>query len=163
MSCTLTVRHFTFCLQSVVFYYICILAKLRCSISPSVCQLLAVLMRKKLGLKCFLADRKHPGNLLLVFYWPPVCISSWVTDWQPKLRPLTELRKLASECLTGILCFLVYCCCWIALFVLRWYFISSLSVYSNDFSRMVAEEYLSFFNFTGLGLDQALRWESTAQ
>uniref|UniRef100_A0AAX7UW53 Pleckstrin and Sec7 domain containing n=1 Tax=Astatotilapia calliptera TaxID=8154 RepID=A0AAX7UW53_ASTCA len=27
----------------------------------------------------------------------------------------------------------------------------------NDFSRMVAEEYLSFFNFTGLTLDQALR------
>uniref|UniRef100_A0A671YH07 PH and SEC7 domain-containing protein 1-like n=1 Tax=Sparus aurata TaxID=8175 RepID=A0A671YH07_SPAAU len=27
----------------------------------------------------------------------------------------------------------------------------------NDFSRMVAEEYLSFFNFTGLGIDQALR------
>ncbi|XP_041672305.1 PH and SEC7 domain-containing protein 1-like isoform X1 [Cheilinus undulatus] len=28
---------------------------------------------------------------------------------------------------------------------------------NNDFSRMVAEEYLSFFNFTSLGLDQALR------
>ncbi|XP_029978026.1 PH and SEC7 domain-containing protein 1-like isoform X1 [Sphaeramia orbicularis] len=28
---------------------------------------------------------------------------------------------------------------------------------NNDFSRMVAEEYLSFFSFTGLGLDQALR------
>ncbi|XP_034050362.1 PH and SEC7 domain-containing protein 1-like isoform X2 [Thalassophryne amazonica] len=28
---------------------------------------------------------------------------------------------------------------------------------NNDFSRMVAEEYLSFFNFSGLGLDQALR------
>ncbi|XP_042252805.1 uncharacterized protein LOC121886676 isoform X2 [Thunnus maccoyii] len=28
---------------------------------------------------------------------------------------------------------------------------------NNDFSRMVAEEYLSFFNFTGLALDQALR------
>uniref|UniRef100_A0A7N8Y624 PH and SEC7 domain-containing protein 1-like n=1 Tax=Mastacembelus armatus TaxID=205130 RepID=A0A7N8Y624_9TELE len=28
---------------------------------------------------------------------------------------------------------------------------------NNDFSRMVAEEYLSFFNFTGLTLDQALR------
>ncbi|XP_069560610.1 PH and SEC7 domain-containing protein 1-like isoform X1 [Brachyistius frenatus] len=28
---------------------------------------------------------------------------------------------------------------------------------NNDFSRMVAEEYLSFFNFTGLVLDQALR------
>ncbi|KAM7370406.1 hypothetical protein PAMP_009959 [Pampus punctatissimus] len=28
---------------------------------------------------------------------------------------------------------------------------------NNDFSRKVAEEYLSFFNFTGLGLDQALR------
>uniref|UniRef100_A0A671YKH1 PH and SEC7 domain-containing protein 1-like n=1 Tax=Sparus aurata TaxID=8175 RepID=A0A671YKH1_SPAAU len=28
---------------------------------------------------------------------------------------------------------------------------------NNDFSRMVAEEYLSFFNFTGLGIDQALR------
>ncbi|TKS89489.1 PH and SEC7 domain-containing protein 1 [Collichthys lucidus] len=28
---------------------------------------------------------------------------------------------------------------------------------NNEFSRMVAEEYLSFFNFTGLGLDQALR------
>ncbi len=32
-----------------------------------------------------------------------------------------------------------------------------LPVDSNDFSRMVAEEYLSFFNFTGLALDQALR------
>lgn len=31
---------------------------------------------------------------------------------------------------------------------------------SNDFSRMVAEEYLSFFNFTGLSLDQALRWDA---
>uniref|UniRef100_A0A8C6TLD4 Pleckstrin and Sec7 domain containing n=1 Tax=Neogobius melanostomus TaxID=47308 RepID=A0A8C6TLD4_9GOBI len=28
---------------------------------------------------------------------------------------------------------------------------------NNDFSRLVAEEYLSFFNFTGLALDQALR------
>ncbi|KAL0984256.1 hypothetical protein UPYG_G00139110 [Umbra pygmaea] len=28
---------------------------------------------------------------------------------------------------------------------------------NNDFSRMVAEEYLHFFNFTGLTLDQALR------
>ncbi|XP_070708330.1 PH and SEC7 domain-containing protein 1-like [Pempheris klunzingeri] len=28
---------------------------------------------------------------------------------------------------------------------------------NNDFSRMVAEEYLSFFNFTGLAVDQALR------
>ncbi|CAB1434227.1 unnamed protein product [Pleuronectes platessa] len=28
---------------------------------------------------------------------------------------------------------------------------------NNDFSRMVAEEYLSFFNFTGLALDQSLR------
>ncbi|CAN9508685.1 unnamed protein product [Ophioblennius macclurei] len=28
---------------------------------------------------------------------------------------------------------------------------------NNDFSRMVAEEYLSFFNFSGLALDQALR------
>ncbi|KAM7381166.1 hypothetical protein PAMA_012146 [Pampus argenteus] len=28
---------------------------------------------------------------------------------------------------------------------------------NNDFSRKVAEEYLSFFNFTGLALDQALR------
>nr|XP_043869915.1 PH and SEC7 domain-containing protein 1-like isoform X2 [Solea senegalensis] len=28
---------------------------------------------------------------------------------------------------------------------------------NNDFSRMVVEEYLSFFNFTGLTLDQALR------
>uniref|UniRef100_A0A8C2YXC3 Pleckstrin and Sec7 domain containing n=1 Tax=Cyclopterus lumpus TaxID=8103 RepID=A0A8C2YXC3_CYCLU len=28
---------------------------------------------------------------------------------------------------------------------------------NNDFSRMVAEEYLSFFNFTGLSIDQALR------
>lgn len=28
---------------------------------------------------------------------------------------------------------------------------------SNDFSRMVAEEYLGYFNFTGQTLDQALR------
>uniref|UniRef100_G3NJM8 Pleckstrin and Sec7 domain containing n=1 Tax=Gasterosteus aculeatus TaxID=69293 RepID=G3NJM8_GASAC len=28
---------------------------------------------------------------------------------------------------------------------------------NNDFSRMVAEEYLSFFNFTSLSIDQALR------
>uniref|UniRef100_A0AAQ6ITT2 Pleckstrin and Sec7 domain containing n=1 Tax=Anabas testudineus TaxID=64144 RepID=A0AAQ6ITT2_ANATE len=33
----------------------------------------------------------------------------------------------------------------------------SFSLPSNDFSCMVAEEYLSFFNFTGLSLDQALR------
>uniref|UniRef100_A0AAQ4NYZ0 SEC7 domain-containing protein n=1 Tax=Gasterosteus aculeatus aculeatus TaxID=481459 RepID=A0AAQ4NYZ0_GASAC len=44
-------------------------------------------------------------------------------------------------------------------------FSRSLSLYflffsrppSNDFSRMVAEEYLSFFNFTSLSIDQALR------
>lgn len=35
----------------------------------------------------------------------------------------------------------------------------SARVCSNDFSRMVAEEYLSFFNFTGQSLDQALRWD----
>uniref|UniRef100_A0A4W5NMD6 SEC7 domain-containing protein n=1 Tax=Hucho hucho TaxID=62062 RepID=A0A4W5NMD6_9TELE len=28
---------------------------------------------------------------------------------------------------------------------------------NNDFSRMVAEEYLHFFNFKGLAVDQALR------
>lgn len=30
--------------------------------------------------------------------------------------------------------------------------------YSNEFSKMVAEEYLRFFDFTGLTLDKALRW-----
>lgn len=33
----------------------------------------------------------------------------------------------------------------------------SLCLCSNDFSQMVAEEYLSNFNFTGLTIDQALR------
>uniref|UniRef100_A0A669BJC6 PH and SEC7 domain-containing protein 1 n=1 Tax=Oreochromis niloticus TaxID=8128 RepID=A0A669BJC6_ORENI len=33
----------------------------------------------------------------------------------------------------------------------------SFAPLANDFSRMVAEEYLSFFSFTGLTLDQALR------
>jgi Sec7-like guanine-nucleotide exchange factor len=32
------------------------------------------------------------------------------------------------------------------------------SPYSNDFSRMVAAEYLSFFDFTGLAVDMALRY-----
>lgn len=30
---------------------------------------------------------------------------------------------------------------------------------SNEFSQLVASEYLSFFDFTGLSLDRALRWE----
>lgn len=30
---------------------------------------------------------------------------------------------------------------------------------SNEFSQMVAEEYLSYFNFSGLTVDQALRLE----
>lgn len=37
----------------------------------------------------------------------------------------------------------------------------SLSLYpahSNDFSKLVAGEYLKFFVFTGMTLDQALRW-----
>lgn len=33
----------------------------------------------------------------------------------------------------------------------------SVSVCSNEFSQMVAEEYLSHFNFSGLTIDQALR------
>lgn len=33
----------------------------------------------------------------------------------------------------------------------------SLFNYSNEFSKLVAEEYLSFFDFTGLTLDKALR------
>lgn len=32
------------------------------------------------------------------------------------------------------------------------------SAYSNDFSKMVAEEYLTFFEFTGMTLDQSLRY-----
>ncbi|TNN35456.1 hypothetical protein EYF80_054382 [Liparis tanakae] len=31
------------------------------------------------------------------------------------------------------------------------------AVYSNDFSQMVAEEYLSNFSFSGQSIDQALR------
>lgn len=34
---------------------------------------------------------------------------------------------------------------------------NSLFHYSNEFSKLVAEEYLSFFDFTGLTLDKALR------
>lgn len=30
--------------------------------------------------------------------------------------------------------------------------------HSNDFSKMVAEEYLTFFEFTGMTLDQSLRY-----
>lgn len=33
----------------------------------------------------------------------------------------------------------------------------STSLHSNDFSRAVAQEYLSFFQFSGQSLDQALR------
>lgn len=33
-------------------------------------------------------------------------------------------------------------------------------IYSNEFSKMVAEEYLKFFVFTGMTLDQALRFVS---
>lgn len=33
----------------------------------------------------------------------------------------------------------------------------SLFNYSNEFSKLVAEEYLSFFDFTDLTLDKALR------
>lgn len=29
---------------------------------------------------------------------------------------------------------------------------------SNEFSRLVAEEYLKFFDFTGMTLDQSLRY-----
>ncbi len=40
------------------------------------------------------------------------------------------------------------------------YFLMLLSFHdlcSNDFSHMVAEEYLSYFNFSGMMVDQALR------
>ena len=37
------------------------------------------------------------------------------------------------------------------------YICSCVSVCSNEFSQMVAEEYLSNFNFAGLTVDQALR------
>ena len=31
--------------------------------------------------------------------------------------------------------------------------------YSNEFSKLVAEEYLKFFDFTGMTLDQSLRYD----
>lgn len=34
-----------------------------------------------------------------------------------------------------------------------------LFCYSNEFSRLVAEEYLKFFDFTGMTLDQSLRYD----
>ena len=34
---------------------------------------------------------------------------------------------------------------------------SILFSYSNEFSKLVAEEYLKFFDFTGMTLDQSLR------
>lgn len=37
------------------------------------------------------------------------------------------------------------------------YFFLYLS-FSNEFSKLVAEEYLKFFDFTGLSLDRSLRY-----
>lgn len=39
---------------------------------------------------------------------------------------------------------------------------SPLFYFSNEFSKMVAGEYLKFFVFTGMSLDQALRSELSA-
>lgn len=36
--------------------------------------------------------------------------------------------------------------------------LSICPAHSNDFSKLVAGEYLKFFVFTGMTLDQALRW-----
>ena len=36
---------------------------------------------------------------------------------------------------------------------------SILFSYSNEFSKLVAEEYLKFFDFTGMTLDQSLRYD----
>lgn len=92
-------------------------------------------MRKNLGLKGFL------------------------TLW---ISARTELRTLVCEHLIDVLCFcfnfFVSCRPHVTVSPLL-SVILHLCVCSNDFSRMVAEEYLSFFNFTGLGIDQALRWE----
>lgn len=33
---------------------------------------------------------------------------------------------------------------------------------SNEFSKLVAEEYLKFFDFTGMTLDQSLRYDETS-
>lgn len=39
--------------------------------------------------------------------------------------------------------------------------LSLCPAHSNDFSKLVAGEYLKFFVFTGMTLDQALRWVSS--
>lgn len=69
-------------------------------------------------------------------------------------KPLTMLsRQTVMEGLNMILiCYLIlsqYAPCSLSF----WF----LFLYSNDFSRMVAAEYLGYFNFTGQTLDQALR------
>lgn len=173
---TLHTAYQVLCFGRSAFVHCCAARSARRSVSC-----LLVLMRKNFGLKGFLTFwQMHPVDFLLFsifFSWPLVCISSWLcqctlTDWQPKLRPFTELWMIAFEHLIdvlffyghwSVLCFLsllpmlfFYCC-------ISPYDILYLFVYSNDFSRMVAEEYLSFFNFTGLVIDQALRWEHTVQ
>lgn len=114
-----------------------LLAAACCSISSSVCQLLARADDKEFGIKGFSHfPTDAPAsciflNCLFSGLRPP--ISSWLhapPDW-----------RLFSP---SLLLLLWYCFC----------------LHSNDFSRMVAEEYLRFFNFTGLALDQALRWEN---
>uniref|UniRef100_A0A8C7GDI9 Pleckstrin and Sec7 domain containing n=1 Tax=Oncorhynchus kisutch TaxID=8019 RepID=A0A8C7GDI9_ONCKI len=54
--------------------------------------------------------------------------------------------------LSLFLSFSLFSCLYLYLFIYV-----SLSLPSNDFSHKVAEEYLHFFNFTGLNVDQALR------
>ncbi len=88
----------------------------QCRAAPSARQSVScslVLMRKNLGLKGFLTFwQMHPVNLLLFSFF---FLASGLhlqltvpvhTDWQPNLRPFTQLRKLAFQHLIDILCIL---------------------------------------------------------
>lgn len=143
-SCTFPACQFIFGLQSAASWQVGVLAVLCCSISSSVRQLLARADEKEFGIKGF--------SHFLTVYFPAsglhlqLTLHTWLTDsW--------NWAENADIRLTSCACFLF------PYFPLLCYFIYCLYLYSNDFSRMVAEEYLSFFNFTGLALDQALRWD----
>lgn len=150
VSCTLTVRHFTFCLQRAALYYICVVLHEPLALSA------ACWRWWECGIKGFLHPLTHaprespPLPLLFLFFRPAVCVSGSRTD---------SPNRASNVWMTAFLLvvfFPVRC-------VLSLYFLFFSRPPSNDFSRMVAEEYLSFFNFTSLSIDQALRWEHTVQ
>lgn len=66
--------------------------------------------------------------------------------------------SLSDRCIMGIFRPVML---WHVLCVTVWFsvtvFLHVSPMFSNDFSRMVAEEYLQCFSFTGMALDQALR------